>query len=130
MNNATVLEATGTCPSWCVTPDGCDARTAPHPDDRRHRSWSVVVPLSLEPPREGLRVGPGGLEVYLTSDPQELRAVAGQHCDEAEPTVELSQDLSTGDVTSACYEATMTLTEAEELARGILALVDEARGSR
>jgi len=130
MTEATVAVATttsqGACPPWCTTPGGCDARTAPHPDDRRHHSWTVVVPLSLEPPAHDMRVGPVGLEVYLTSDPQELCARLDQHRGDAEPAVRVF----TGEGAAACYSASVTLAEAEDLARGILALIEEARRTR
>ena len=127
MTEATVLTAVApaNCPPWCAYPDDCEAATAPIPDDRRHFSATVVVPLSLEPTVRDLRVGPDGPEEYDTREAQELCARLGQHTADAEPVLELF----TGEGAPTCLSAGLTLGEAESFARGILALVDEARRS-
>ena len=113
---------TGPCPAWCAYPAGCASSRLD--DDRRHLSATCIVPLSTEPPVRDLRVGPDGLEEVDTGEAQELCARLDQHAADAEPVLQLF----TGEG-APCYAATMTLDEAADLARGILALVSEGRRS-
>jgi hypothetical protein len=129
MTEATVLAAVASeqpaeCPAWCAyTDDGCDARNQPMYEDRHHYSSGIVVALSTEEPQRSMRVRDGKLEEYFTDEPQQLCARLDQHYREAQPRIRVYGD------ESSPLGLSLTLDEAEEFARGILALIDEARCS-
>jgi len=110
-----------TCPPWCAYGPGCASPGID--DDRRHLGATFDIPLSTEPLERDLRVGPDGLEVFETDDPQTINARLDQHVSAAEPLVRLFS----GEGTMPSYAVGMTLDEAERFGRDVLHLVAAAR---
>jgi hypothetical protein len=99
------------CPSWCALPH----RERDDPEDRYHDSEFSTVKLTTEPPEIEVIDG----VTYGANDVPELSAELSQHISDAEPRVVLIHNDSN--------QAYMTLTEAEDMALGILSLVRAAR---